>query len=305
MTTHHNPPPRSFARRPWERPPSPQLQPPAPITADTGQDDDRTSIERPTQAIPTTSVEAPHISVLSSSEPPPAMAAPSATGLDPVAARPTAPPRPQSPAIRPPQQPRRRGSRRGLLIALTAFVVVVTASVGAGVWALQSMSSAPSGTERATGSTGPSAPVQVLDSIATQPSSPPTPDPADPCPETTTGAITTGDDQGDVVGGAAVIKRFNFAYYVWRSGAKAREVVAPNALVGTVQQLDDGIRSIPEGSTFCLSITDRGEGLWAVQLTQNTPNPADRKVWHQLVQTVDSQGRTWIVSIDTDKRKGQ
>ncbi|MDV7136766.1 hypothetical protein [Williamsia muralis] len=230
------------------------------------------------------------------------VAAPSAAGLDPVVAQPPAPLRRPSPAIRPPQQPRRRGARRGLLIAVTAFVLVVTASAGAGVWALQSMSSS---TSKPTASAIPSAPVQVIDSIATQPSSPPTADPADPCPETTTGAVTTGDDQGDVVGGAAVIKRFNFAYYVWRSGAKAREVVAPNALVGTVQQLDDGIRSIPEGSTFCLSITDRGEGLWAVQLTQNTPNPADRKVWHQLVQTVDSQGRTWIVSIDTDKRKGQ
>lgn len=303
MTTHHNPPPRSFARRPWERPPSPQLQPPAPITADTGQHEDGTSLERPTQAIPTTSVEAPDISVPSTSEQPPAMvAAPSAAGLDPVVAQPPAPLRPPSPTIRPPRQPRRRGSRRGLLIAVTVFVVVVAASVGAGVWALQSMSSS---TSTPAASAIPSAPVQVIDSIATQPSSPPTADPADPCPETTTGAVTTGDDQGDVVGGAAVIKRFNFAYYVWRSGAKAREVVAPNALVGTVQQLDDGIRSIPEGSTFCLSITDRGEGLWAVQLTQNTPNPADRKVWHQLVQTVDSQGRTWIVSIDTDKRKGQ
>jgi hypothetical protein len=205
-----------------------------------------------------------------------------------------------SPLLAPRRRPRRR--TRGLLIAITAFVLVVAGSVAAGAWAIGSMSATTSTSSR------PNTPAATSVEHAPTAAAAPTADPTDPCPDTTNGKVTTGDDEGGVVGGAEVIKRFNFAYYVWRSGARAHEVVAPNTprhQVGSVADLEGGIATVPTGTAFCLSITDRGHGLWAVQLAHNTPNPADRKVWHQLVQTVDEQGRTWIASIHNDIRKGQ
>lgn len=285
-TQHSNSAP---ARRPWERPPSTAFAPPTP-----DRDQHTPPLPAPSTATDSAADSAP--------DHPSATESASAADL-PTATTPARTPAPPRPATTPPPAGliRPRSSRRrtrGLLIAVTAFAVVVIASVAAGAWAIDSMSSTSA-------DSGPDAPAAIDNAVAPV-SQPPVADPDDPCPETTTAHVTTGDDEGGLVGGAEVIKRFNYAYYVWRSGTRAREVVAPDThQVGSAADLDGAISSIPAGTTFCLSITDRGHGLWAVQLAHNTPNPADRALWYQLVQTVDDHGRTWIVSINDDIRKGQ
>lgn len=119
------------------------------------------------------------------------------------------------------------------------------------------------------------------------------------CPDDETGSVTTGRGEGGVVGGPDVIKRFQHGYYVDRKGATAREVVRPDAAVGSGPQLDASIARLPDPTQYCLQITDRGQGLWAVQLIEVTP--VQRTVYPQLVQTTEQDGRTWITSIQADK----
>lgn len=132
-------------------------------------------------------------------------------------------------------------------------------------------------------------------------SSTPTPAPADAdCPNHTEGATTTGRDAGDSATGPGVIKAFNYSYYVERSGEKARSVVTPTGKPGSAQQMQAGIDRVDPQTLHCLSITDKGAGLYAVQLTEIPPNGTDVKTVHELVQTTTTGGRTWIVSISKD-----
>lgn len=123
------------------------------------------------------------------------------------------------------------------------------------------------------------------------------------CPTSMQGAVTTGRDAGGTVGGAQVIKAFDYGYYVQRSGTDARSLVAGGAPVGSAEKLQAAIDQLPVGTTHCLQITDRGNGTWGVVLTQQAPGDAQPVVFHQQVQTVDAGGRTWIFSIEEDPQR--
>lgn len=138
----------------------------------------------------------------------------------------------------------------------------------------------------------------VSPSIAEPPTLGPAPQNAQ-CPSATDGPITTGRDRGGFQGGPAVIKAFDYAYYVDRSGRSARAVVAAGARVGTAEDLQAAIDKLDPKTTHCLRITNRGNGLWGVQLTQIPPIGAPTVIAQQI-QTSDAGGRTWIVSIVRD-----
>ncbi|MBE7190355.1 hypothetical protein [Jatrophihabitans endophyticus] len=117
--------------------------------------------------------------------------------------------------------------------------------------------------------------------------------------------MSFGRDAGGDRGGAQVIKKFDYAYYVTRSGAAARAVVTPTARVGDAAALQDYIdHQLPAGTTHCLQITDRGDGLFAVTLAETRPGQQPTLLY-QLVRTVDLGGRTFITAIDTDPAKGK
>lgn len=97
-----------------------------------------------------------------------------------------------------------------------------------------------------------------------------------------------------------MIKAFEHAYYVTRSGADARALAAPTAQIGTAEQIQTGIDSIDEGTLYCTTITDRGAGLYALELTEIRLRGEAPVTYHQLVQTTSADGRTWIVSIKKD-----
>lgn len=121
------------------------------------------------------------------------------------------------------------------------------------------------------------------------------------CPTRTQGPVSTGRDAGGTGNGVDVIKAFEHAYYVERSGAKARALVTPSAKFSTAEQLQASIDSSIDPQTLhCVSITDRGTGLYAVQLTETPPRGETPVTYHQLIQTTTDQGRTWIVSIVKD-----
>lgn len=184
----------------------------------------------------------------------------------------------------PPARPGHRRNMRGYIIA-SALVVVVLAIGGIGAVLLNGASdSTPS-----TGQTPAAAPPPT----ATAPSD------AD-CPDTTDGPVTTGRDPGGTVGGAEVIKAFEYAYYVKRSGTAARELVAPLGKPNRADQMQAFIDRLDPDTLHCVKITDRGNGLWAVELTELLPRGGEPITYHQLIQTIDADGRTFINSIVKD-----
>ncbi|AFR51494.1 putative membrane protein (plasmid) [Gordonia sp. KTR9] len=182
--------------------------------------------------------------------------------------------------------PRPRASRRVLIAA----VVVVVVAVGAGMTFVSSVF------DGATEGDAPRDPVAVLGGGVSSSASPPV---VDECPEKTAGPVTVGNDAGDQRSGPGVIKAFDYAYYVRRSGAQARAVATPNG-VGATQALQASIDALPAETRHCLRITDRGNGLFAVQLTQISPDGGQPTVYPQLIQTVQAGGKTWIASIRKD-----
>ncbi|MDY6809455.1 MAG: hypothetical protein SW127_10595 [Actinomycetota bacterium] len=153
-----------------------------------------------------------------------------------------------------------------------------------------------------TGQSGDDSTTTQADAVASSPAD--VSDPAavaDACPSLSDGAVTTGNDAGDQKTGPGAIKAFNWGYYVERSARAAREVAAPNAVAreGVLQTFID---QVPEGSTHCLSITDEGNGTYAVVLTEIPPDPdAAPIVYPQIIKTIRTDGKVFIASITSEE----
>lgn len=182
--------------------------------------------------------------------------------------------------VRAPRRARRkvRGDSRRWWPA--AVAVVVAALVVLGVWA------AVSDTQDA-----PSAHTAAPLPVSAVPSS----TPADDCPSETIGAVTTGRDAGDQNSGPGVIKAFNYAYYRLRDARAAQSFTAKSAGLNPVE-MQGFIDRRPVGTSYCLEITDRGSGLYAVQLTETPPDGGAPTVFSQLIQTTQTSGKTWIAT---------
>ena len=186
----------------------------------------------------------------------------------------------------PPRPPRRRRALRGYIIAGALLVLVIAL---AGVGAVVALSGDAADNRAA---------VQTPTSAV---SPPPTAAEDADCPNRTDGPVTTGRDAGGTTSGPDAIKAFEYAYYVQRSGAKAREVVAPLARVPTAEEIQGGIDSqLAQGTGHCLKITDRTGGLWGVELTVVPPAGAEPEVLPLLISTAVIDGRTLITAITKD-----
>ncbi|MFC9837624.1 hypothetical protein ACFVKB_28015 [Rhodococcus sp. NPDC127530] len=120
------------------------------------------------------------------------------------------------------------------------------------------------------------------------------------CVESRDGSTVVGNGPGGTSDGVAAILAFDHAYYVARSGAKSREVVAPDAPLGSAETIQGGIDSVPEGTEHCLAITESEPGRYAVTLSELRPDGSTKK-YQQVVTTADRDGRTYITSIGDAK----
>ncbi|NKY87570.1 hypothetical protein [Nocardia veterana] len=94
---------------------------------------------------------------------------------------------------------------------------------------------------------------------------------------------TVTDRYGDPGTVAGVVASFEHAYYRLRSADAALRVVAPEAgLVADV--LAAGIRSIPEGSTYCVAITPIAAGSANVHVVERHPDRS-RTDYLQVINT--------------------
>ncbi|MGW0453783.1 hypothetical protein [Gordonia sputi] len=172
--------------------------------------------------------------------------------------------------------------RRGTLIAAGAGIVVL--AVIATVLGI-----ALSGSNETESSTAQPSSVAPTENSAVAPK----------CPAGVNGAVTTGADAGDQSSGPNVIKAFNYAYYVERSAENAKSVTTPNA-VAAVDVMQKFINQRGAGTTHCLSITDRGNNIYGVTLTETPPSGGAPIVYQQTISTVQAGGKYWIASIKSE-----
>jgi hypothetical protein len=185
--------------------------------------------------------------------------------------------------------PHHRRSLRGYVIAGAMLAVVLVIGAGAAL--------ALSGGEDNT----PTPQWTPAESIAPPPASANTaPDPAT-CPSRTVDTVTTGRDAGGTSSGPDVIKAFEYAYYVERDGHKARSYASELARMGSAESMQTYIdTALVPGTVHCVTITDRGPGLWALDLTETPPAGSEPVVIKQVVQTAQIDGRFYIVAITKD-----
>ncbi|MEU0870529.1 hypothetical protein [Nocardia brasiliensis] len=121
------------------------------------------------------------------------------------------------------------------------------------------------------------------------------------CEQRRTPDIVSGTDPGGTANGPDAILAFEYAYYVERSGYRARAVVADNAIVSPADQIQRGINQTPVGTRYCVLVTrakDGDDGLahWEVKLTEQYPGEQPR-TFTQLITTRTLASRTLITAI--------
>ncbi|MBA4025045.1 MAG: hypothetical protein C0482_22045 [Gordonia sp.] len=177
------------------------------------------------------------------------------------------------------------------VVVVAALVVAMV--VIAGGWAV---STVIGGTDDA-----PNADLPALDQIQSPTVAVPPPSVTDPaCPTTAVGAVSWGKDAGGTDTGVEAIKKFDYGYYVLRSGEKAREAVAPDAVLMTdAATMQQAIAALPAETTHCLQITDRGSGTYEVRLAEFLPG-APPRLSFQVIETGVREGRTVITAMPTN-----
>ncbi|MFC9553664.1 hypothetical protein ACFTWF_22685 [Rhodococcus sp. NPDC056960] len=167
-------------------------------------------------------------------------------------------------------------SRRIGFLALTALVVAVLAALVIVVVSFLSRLS-------------PSDPVS-LDSVA--------PTTAPPSSTSTAPELGCPAAQGDQASAEGVIAAFEHAYYVQRSGAAVRALVAPGVPFNSAEAVQRGIDSVPAGTTYCLTVTGIAPDTYSIGLTEYAPG-GEEKQYLQKVTTAVVDGRVFIASVES------
>ncbi|WP_330232837.1 hypothetical protein OHA40_10375 [Nocardia sp. NBC_00508] len=118
------------------------------------------------------------------------------------------------------------------------------------------------------------------------------------CPSNKDGKVTVGNGSGDAGSGPGAILGFQYAFYVERSGERARRFVAADAEnVSTAEVIQQGIdEQVPVGTTHCLRITELATDTFDVDLTEHRPD-GTTTVYKQTITTASRDGKTLVYAI--------
>ncbi|WP_157116501.1 hypothetical protein [Nocardia vaccinii] len=116
------------------------------------------------------------------------------------------------------------------------------------------------------------------------------------CRASDDGTAVRGDGPGGTDTGPHAILGFDYAYFVLRDGAAARNFVAPTAAVGPADQIQAGIATVPTGTQHCLSITVDGPDRYHVEVTTRHGRDAPQ-IYQQIVTTATTAGHVLITAI--------
>ena len=119
------------------------------------------------------------------------------------------------------------------------------------------------------------------------------------CPSNRNGNVVVGNGQGSTESGAEAILGFQYAFYVERSGERARQYVADDALnISTAPIIQKAIdEAIPVGTTHCLRIIEVASDTFDVDLTEHRPD-GQTTVYPQRVTVVEREGKFFLSAID-------
>ncbi|MEV6320160.1 hypothetical protein AB0M45_03030 [Nocardia sp. NPDC051787] len=118
------------------------------------------------------------------------------------------------------------------------------------------------------------------------------------CPAERVGNRIQGNGVGGFDSGPAVIFAFQHAYYVTRSGEQVRSTTTADAAVQTADAIQQGIDTIPAGTTHCVAITPGAfAGQYVVVVTEHRPGQAPVTYNPQIVTTTKDGNRTLISAI--------
>ena len=108
------------------------------------------------------------------------------------------------------------------------------------------------------------------------------------CEPTRTEQVVRGNGVGSNANGPEVILAFQHAYYVSRSGERARMLTTPDAGLPTAEVIGAGAASVPPGTQHCVLITPLADGRFDVVITESRPDSVVR-TYRQFV-TVAAAG---------------
>ncbi|WP_327119203.1 hypothetical protein OHB12_12740 [Nocardia sp. NBC_01730] len=117
------------------------------------------------------------------------------------------------------------------------------------------------------------------------------------CPTERGDSIVRSAEAGGTDSGPDAVLSFQYAYYVERSGERAREAVAPDAAVQPASVIQRGIDTIPAGTTHCVRIVTIADNRYSVEVTEYRPGGGPATYNKQTVTTAVTGGRTLITGI--------
>lgn len=116
------------------------------------------------------------------------------------------------------------------------------------------------------------------------------------CEPTRTEQLVRGNGIGSSANGPETILAFQHAYYVARSGTRARALTTQDAAVPTAEVIDAGIASIPAGTQHCVLITPLADGRFDVVISEMRPD-APVRTYRQFVTVTARDGAIAITKI--------
>ncbi|WP_431954366.1 hypothetical protein [Nocardia lijiangensis] len=117
------------------------------------------------------------------------------------------------------------------------------------------------------------------------------------CPTERADRLIRSAGPGGTQSGPDVVLAFQYAYYVERSGERAREFVAPESNISVAPTIQRGIDSVPEGTTHCVRVATVTDTMYSVEVTEYRPGGAPATYNKQTVTTAVIGGRTLITGI--------
>ncbi|WP_306364506.1 hypothetical protein [Nocardia sp. CC227C] len=121
----------------------------------------------------------------------------------------------------------------------------------------------------------------------------------DNCFATRTDTAVVGAGPGDPATAAGAILAFEWAYYVDRNAARAREHVAADAAVPDTATIQAGIDEVPDGTRYCVFLTraDADGHTWQVELHEQYPSDPEPQRYAQIITTRTDGERALITAI--------
>ncbi|WP_433678819.1 hypothetical protein [Nocardia sp. CA-119907] len=171
-------------------------------------------------------------------------------------------------------------------IAVLATLASATA-ISLGAWALSTLSITPSDRQSAPQPAPATAGVAGATSTSAAPW----------CEILDSPEHVSGNGAGSLSSGPQVILALEHAYYIERTAAAVRVLLAPEGRFGTDEEIQAGIDAVPTGTTHCVNITAAGTDRWSVSISERRPL-GSIVVHHQLISITQRDDRSVVAAVE-------